>query len=706
VNYWNQTPLFRLLPAFISGILAGIFGIYLKPSAILLFCTLPFLVLAGQVLFRKFFSYKNRWMFGLSAQLLIFLFAYLLTELKTEIHDQDHFSKVKNASAFIAYLDDSKQEKTKSYKTTISIVAVKSENKWTSAKGKCLAYISKDSISADLRYGDLIIFTGMPLEVQAPGNPSQFNYKQWLSYNQVYHQLFLGSSTWKVIGHHYGHSVVEMSINMRDKLLKIFKDNNISGDDYAVVSALLLGDTDDIDQDILNAYSASGALHVLSVSGLHVGIIYIALNAMLFFMNKNKVLKLLKTGILILFLWYYALLTGLSPAVLRSAAMLSYIVIGKSLGRYTNMYNTLAASAMTLFCFHPHLLMQVGFQLSYLAVLGIVFLYQKIHLLFNPAKWLWKQIWSLTAVSIAAQISTFPLGLFYFHQFPNYFLISNMMVIPISTVIIYGGIVLFIISPFTALASWTGLILGKAVHLLNWTVITIEHLPYALLGGISITILETCLLYLSILMLILFMMKKENKYFFALMVAVVFILTSQINESVQLKKQKQFIVYDVPKLPAVNLIDGNSSVFISDSTLINNKSMMKFNVYNYWWDCGLDEDHVLKITKAEKQTGLKNSKVLFDKNFFMFGDKRILVLNEASVLKKSISVYFDVDYLIFSQNLKIKIADLIKKIHFKQLIIDSSNSLSRTDRWMTEAKLLGVDCYSVQRSGAFVVKFR
>ncbi len=698
MNYWNQTPLFRLLPAFIVGILAGIFGMYLNPSSILLFSALPFFVLSVQVLFRKFFSYKNRWMFGLSAHLLTFLFAYLLTELKTEIHDHDHFSKVKNASAFIAYLNDSKQEKAKSYKTTISVVAVRSADKWINTEGKCLVYISKDSVSSDLSYGDLILFTGIPAEVQPPGNPSQFNYKQWLSFNQVFHQLFLGSSKWKIVGHHYGYSIVEIAINMREKLLKIFRDNNISGDDYAVVSALLLGDTDEIDQDIINAYSASGALHVLSVSGLHVGIIYFALNGILFFMNRNRKTKLVKAGILILFLWFYALLTGLSPAVLRSAAMLSYVVIGKSIDRYTNMYNTLAASAMTLFCFHPHLLMQVGFQLSYLAVLGIVFLYPKVHQLLGPTTWLGKQTWSLVAVSIAAQVATVPLSLFYFHQFPNYFLLSNLLVIPVSTVIIYGGIALFILSPFTTVASWIGLLLGKAVHFLNWIVITIEHLPHALLSGISITVVETWLMYFCMLMLILFLIKKQTNYLFASVGGAIIILGFQINESFQVKNQKQLIVYSVQKSSAVNLVDGCSSLFIADTSLTNNKSMMMFNIVHYWWDCGLDENDVV-INPGDV------SRFFLRRNFLVFQNKTILLLNDASLLKKNIPVPC-VDYLILSKNLKVKLEEVVKKVKFKQLIIDSSNSLSRTDRWITEAKQLGVDCYSVQHSGAFVIRFR
>jgi len=125
-----------------------------------------------------------------------------------------------------------------------------------------------------------------------------------------------------------------------------------------------LGYEEEIDQQIINAYSASGALHVLSVSGLHVGIIFIALNMFLSFMDRKRKAKIVKSFIIVLFLWFYALLTGLSPSVLRSAAMLSFVVIGMVSERKTNMYNTLAASAFLLLVINPYLLMQVGFQLS------------------------------------------------------------------------------------------------------------------------------------------------------------------------------------------------------------------------------------------------------------------------------------------------------------------------------------------------------
>jgi len=261
--------------------------------------------------------------------------------------------------------------------------------------------------------------------------------------------------------------------------------------------------------------------------------------------------------------------------------MLSFIVIGKSLGRYTNMYNTLAASAIVLLCADPFLLLQVGFQLSYLAVYGIVFLYKHIHLLLSPVTWLGKQVWSLTAVSVAAQLSTFPLGLFYFHQFPNYFLLSNLAVIPVSTVIIYGGIVLFFISPVHAIAHPAGFLLGKIVHLLNTIVLYVEHLPGSLLEGISVSIAETVLIYLSMFLFIYFLLNKSNRFIFLSGLAFSFVLLFRIHDTAKANRQCRFIVYDIPKISAIHFIEGRHGLLSADSVLVHNRNLEKMSILPY-----------------------------------------------------------------------------------------------------------------------------
>lgn len=695
MSYWNQTPLFRLLPAFIAGILFAVFAT--QDSDILIFVSLVFiLVLFTLLLFsQKRYRYHNRWHFGFILYALFFGLGWLVTILHTDNIRPGHYSHHTTESYF-GLIDEPPVEKSKSIKASVVIKAIKENNNWIDAEGKVLVYFGKDSSSLSLRYGDVIAFNERLSEVQEPANPGQFNYKRFLRFHQVYHQVFLSENKWKLIASHQGNWLKDKSFQLRERLLDVFKENNISGQDYAVLSALLLGYEEEIDQQIINAYSASGALHVLSVSGLHVGIIFIALNMLLAFMDRKRHTKIIKSIIIVLFLWCYALLTGLSPSVLRSAAMLSFVVIGMVSERKTNMYNTLAASAFLLLVINPYLLMQVGFQLSYLAVLGIVFLYSKIFHLFYFKNWLFRQIWSISAVSIAAQLATFPLGLLYFHQFPNYFLFSNLLIIPLSTVIIYMGIVLLLISSWEIVSSFLGFVLGQLVHFLNWLVLKIEELPFALLQGISISILETYLIYTLIVLLLLYVLRKQTGLLIAALSLALILMTYNIVELQIQKRNRQLIVFNVPRQSAINFIDGTRSVFIADSSLINNEDQMLFCINHYWWEQGVKE-----IKHVSFNSVLAYDQLCIYKNLIQFDDRRILFADSLLQLPEHINLP-SIDFLILSGNVKLNPEFVLKRVRPKQLIIDSATSHYKEQQWIKAAKRISVPFYSVLSQGAFV----
>ena len=310
-------------------------------------------------------------------------------------------------------------------------------------------------------------------------------------------------------------------------------------------------------------YSSSGAMHVLAVSGLHVGIIYLLLNSLFLFFEKFKYGKYLKAVFLILSLWAYALLTGLSPSVLRAATMFSFIIIGSALKRQTNIYNTLAASAFVLLLYNPYILLQVGFQLSYAAVLGIVYLQPKLYKLIYTKHWLLDKIWAITTVSIAAQLATFPLDIYYFHQFPNYFLLSNLFVIPLATFIIGGGVLLFVTSVIPFFPGSLAWVVNKILMLLNFSVQWVENLPYSLSLGISITVLETIIVYTIIILFFSSIIKWKPRLLQLSLALVIFFMILQIKEQYRTGKQQYFIVYDVPKERAIDFVDGNKNYFIA-----------------------------------------------------------------------------------------------------------------------------------------------
>jgi competence protein ComEC len=229
---------------------------------------------------------------------------------------------------------------------------------------------------------------------------------------------------------------------LRDFFLTLIEQHVKTKDELAVASAIMLGYRDYMNADIVQAYASSGALHVLSVSGLHVGVLFLALQFLLQWMDKYRQLKWVKVLLVLAVMFFYAVLTGLSPSVLRAVVMFSFFVIAKAINRDNNMYNVLGISCLLLLFWNPYLITEVGFKLSYLAVLGIVVLYPILQPLLTFKNKLLKGAWSITCLSIAAQIATFPISLYYFHQFPNLFLISNLIIIPASDFVLYLGMLI------------------------------------------------------------------------------------------------------------------------------------------------------------------------------------------------------------------------------------------------------------------------
>ncbi len=703
MNLWNQAPFIRLILPFIAGILSAIYFPFQLAYSIYIIAVLAAIIALIILIPRLNISYRKSWWFGVIINCALFIFSYQLTISKTEKFATNHFSKFTDSTQYVyAKLNESYLEKEKSLKAVLEVIAVKQIGNWKKTCGKAMIYFKKDSRSLKLKYGDEIVMRVNFKEVPPPQNPGEFNYKKFLAFHNIFHQAYLKNNDWVYSGHNSGNPILTTSINLRNSLLNAFIANHILNDEFAVGSALLLGYVDKLDADILTAYASTGALHVLSVSGLHVAIVYVVFNWLLFFFNKIKYGLIIKAVILLLLLWFYAILTGSSPSVLRSAAMLSFIIIAKTFNRNTNIYNTLAASAFFLFLFNPYLILDVGFQLSYIAVIGIVYIQPMIYNWFEVNNWLLEQVWAITAVSIAAQIATFPLGLYYFHQFPNYFLLSNLIVIPLSTVIIYLGLSVLAFVKISILVKYLAIGFSWSVWLLNSSVKQIESWPYAVQQGISITVFDTLFLYALIVSLLLYFSKKQFQYLFFAMSLGIILLCSQLIEQYGQFTQKKMIIYNIPKTSAIDFICAKTNLLLTDTAFAKNENGLKFRIKNNWSESGMNDT---KIISGNFET----NNLIIRNNFIQFFDKRIARVNEKEVLKtKNIMPQkpLQVDYLIISRNPYLHISEIVKLFDAKTIIFDSSNSQYNINKWKSECNTLSQSYYSVIDSGALVVNLK
>lgn len=706
----KKAPLLRVLIPLVSGIITGIyFPVHhyftLLIPAIFFLLNICFFALKNHATI-----FKTQPLQGIILNLFFITSAYSLTVNKTEYFHQQHYTK--NTEIGVAYgeISEPLNFKGTSAKATINVLAIKSKDSWNSSTGKALVYFQQDSLVNTLKTGDRIVFEPNFKDIKGPQNPSEFNYKQYLSFHWIYKQAYLKSGKWQKINNGDNYSIKRYAEEWRNKLLSIIHSQNIYGNEAAVLSALIVGYKDKLESSIVRAYSASGAMHVLAVSGLHVGIIYILINYCLFFLNKIKYGIYFKTGIVLLILWIYALITGFSPSVLRASTMFTFVAVGNAFQRKTNIYNTLAASAILLLVLNPYMITEVGFQLSYFAVIGIVTFQKGIYnLLEINNKWIDK-VWQLTTVSIAAQISTFPLGLLYFHQFPNYFLLSNLAVIPLATIIIHMGIAMFILSPINSIASYLGKATNFLIKTLNDSVMYFEKLPFAITDGIYITVIETIAIYLLIAFIYIYIIHKNKTFLFLFLITSIALFSYNIFEKIAQKKQRKFIVYNIQGTPAINFIDSNENLLFTNKKLSIDENKLTFHLKNNWIKDGLEKEKILSVNDLSKQTSvsllykINNTRLFIKRNFISFYNKKIVYIDDKSMLEYPVENKINCDYIILSNNVKVQLNDITKSFVFKEIIIDSSNSTYKTNNWLSEAEQLKIPIHAVANDGAYIVE--
>jgi competence protein ComEC len=706
MNIWHQYPLVRIYIALASGV---VLALALGTAE---FFWLPVI---GIILIAVFLSGSNfnwskshslRWLFGLLVNVFIILLGFNLLILHRDILHSDHFSRTKGKHNIIAVVDEPPAIKENVSKMVLRVKAMAFSSGFKLASGRIMAYFRKDSSSAKLCYGDLLIISSEPQLIEGPKNPGSFDYRKYLEANNVYHQVFLRKGDWMKLDSGKGSAIISVAVKIRDKFLTIFRENGIGGKEYAVASALILGRTDLLDPETMREYAGSGAMHILSVSGMHVAVIFAVLNTLLFFMDKRRGLKIAKAILLILCIWFYATITGLSAAVLRSAWMISLLIVGLTWKRQANIYNVLAASAMIITLADPQIVVNVGCQLSYIAVLGIVALEPWIYKLWNPRWWITDWVWKLVAVSIAAQIATFPLAFYYFHQFANYFLLTNLVAIPISAFVIYSGIAVLLSSPIHMLSALLAKVMAGLLIVMNSSIRFIEQAPGSVTRNVPFSFLMLILVYLLILCLFRFWVSR-NKVFLFLSMSVVFLLALlNIIYQNNWQKQRQFVVYALKNHTSFCFISGRQAVLFTDSVVAGDSMLIGYAIRPHWVSDAVN-NVTIRILRSEiskpKPVHLLHGSCVTRGNYYQFEKIRI-----ASISKKPPwnhkGAKLNVDYLIIPNIIGLKVGDICAAYSSGELIFDSSVPRWKSLKLQEECRKLGQKSYSVTLSGAFLAE--
>ncbi|OOG75251.1 ComEC/Rec2 family competence protein [Algoriphagus sp. A40] len=473
-------PFLRYLPILISGVLLSQKGWeihFLIPVVLII----VFWTLYGYFIFqRKSFTKLIPAFFAFGILLCLgFLLSEFQKKRALELVDEN----LGSADFYLARVEKHDVGKPNSSENLLNVIAIRDSVDWKASQGKILIYHKKRE---PLIPGQLILVNGSPEKIPPPIFPDEFDYRGYLARKDIHFRQFIGEK-FRIIDSSAVESSKYWLENFRRKLVSIIEEKVPNYESQQIAAALLLGEKGNLDKEIQNAYAETGTMHILAVSGLHVGIIYAILVFPLKGIRLRSSQRKIYLLIVIFLIWIYAVLTGFSPSVIRAATMFSLFTLGQLRERKPSSFNILAFSAMLMIVLDPGVIFEVGFQLSYLAVAGILLLQPLILRWWLPPNQLFEYFWQMTAVSLAAQLATFPLSILYFHIFPTYFLIANLIIIPLSFLVMQVGIPLLALSWVPILGDGLGWLVSGLIWLQNWITLAIQLFPGGNLERLTIS---------------------------------------------------------------------------------------------------------------------------------------------------------------------------------------------------------------------------
>lgn len=660
-EFLRSAPYIRLVMPFMVGILIGHLLDVNPDNNWIFFWILPFLF-AG--LFLGFGNkYQLRWIWGLMMHLFII---FLGVTAYTSCQSRPLLPREKIIAQ--CTIIENPIEKPNGYRTLVRLNALNENGKWQVADDRILLTLERKPLAQVPLLNQQLLIKGFLKEIKNFGNPNEFDYKGFMNRTGVFYRAFIDSANWHVSGFNSKFNLVVWALELRNSILNNFRKLNLDQASFAVISALTVGDKSHLDQELKSAYVNSGTMHILAVSGMHVALLFWLLQQLTRPLMLVRNGKIYRAVIVLVVIWVYALVTGLTPSVVRASVMFTFWMLGETGRRNVNIYNTLSASALLLLVINPQNLFDVGFQLSYMAVLSIVVFYKDIHNWFSPRNWFLKQGWNMVAVSLAAQLFTLPLSLFYFHQFPNYFLLSNIVALPLTTFILYGSISALLIIPFKFLWIPVGYILNGMVGFLNAALIWVEHLPGAVSTGLSVSWIMAISIFVIIISIRVFIFNRKAIHIIAVFACCIVFASDFLLKNYKIINSSEIVFYNTSGPLVIQVRNGFNSLVITNSPGYDVERLVKpYNEANW-------VRNFRKIV-LDRDTVLREYDIAYYKKFLFVGDLKVYVWEQVP----EFSTNSDVDVLIINR-FNLKHVDLVNKYFSpKHFLVTSSVFLPARD---------------------------
>lgn len=637
-------------------------------------------LLASSFLVGSYFLFSEKtnykWIFYSATDLFMILLGSHLTFLQNDLNDASsytHYLKEDSTNTVLLQVNDIPVRKEKFTRFSLKVLGINNSSGFKNVNGQVYAYLKNGTSTAALVPGNVILVSAKFQEPEAPQNPFEFDYKNYLFYRNIHHTVFADSSQFRtVILASQLNPLWRFGLKCKVAVLGALRKSGLSQEAFSICSALLTGYDDEIDRSVMDSFSHSGTLHVLSVSGLHVGLIYLVFNFLFNRFDPTNKHKLTRFLFITFSLWGFALITGFSAPVLRSVIMFSLLGIGKIYYRNQrhNQLNILLVSAFVLLAWNPFFIVDIGFLLSYFALFGLIYFQPALAANWQPQNPISKYLWESTCASFAATISTLPITLFCFKQFPLWFFVCNIVVVPATFLLML--LAMFILFKVIGMVT----LVNGLIKILIWFISLFNSGTYGYIDNVDFTFADSIFLTLLIFLFSIALQYRSYSYMRNAFLLLVFWQISSIYSSYRSKTAVQFALYKLQREEGFSIKNGRE-VSVSEVGKRNFDFHIKpnLNSYNY--------------------PKLKNENF----NYLEKSGKGILILKGKQSLKN-----FDAGKLrtlILSDNCRIN-EEEIERFENLELIVsggsNSENSIAYAEKLSRKFKL---GFYCVKRKGCF-----
>ncbi len=676
INF-KSVPFFKILFPYCIGICFALQIGFSNNIHVISIASIIFMMAA--FLFQKYYKQHQllkKTIYIISVNIFLFSLAFESCYLYNDKNNSNHYSHYLSShpQPFIVTVDEVPVVSEKFIKLWVKVNVVEFENRWHYAEGRTIVYVRQDS-TLKLNVGNKLMINSKFSYLNEPKNPNEFNYKQFLESKNVFHTVFNESKNISTISSNNNFQFSQIGTSIKAQLVSILRDSGLSQEAFSICSALLVGYDDEIDTEVMQSFSHSGTLHILSVSGMHTGVLYAVLIFLFSLIDKYDKYKKTKFAFVMLGLWLFVLVTGLSPSILRAALMLSLVLVGKTFYKQGNSYNTLLLSAFLLLLYNPYLIKDVGFLLSYCAVFGIMYLYPMLQKLYNFENKILQATWSGVLMSVSATVFTLPISLYFFHQFPIWFVFSNMIIIPISFLIMGAAALFLMLYKVVFVKHFLVYVINTSTSIMMWFAQLTDNPNYGFIDFISFSKTDFCFMTIIIILCLMILSTKSYKHILALCLMVIAWLSFSIVNSYNDSKQKELIVFHV-KHQSVFALRVGHSVYGNFNSL-QNKDFERY-VKPY-----LLNHSDLKMVNVSADAFKLDSAV---------------ILTSSS---RESTAQLQPNFVLVSNDITLELTTNYKT---KPVIIaDCSNSYKFVKKLKKQCAQLEIPFYSVKESGAFQV---